>query len=257
MEDALMSLQSCDTINNNQSYELYLLKYNLKEEYNSRLDYYIETLTHDIKTPALAQIRAVEYLLDHKLPSDTKEMLATVLESCNAQYEIIKNLINKMKYQQDKIVLRFSSLNLTELIRSNLRGYKNFLIEHGNRVKLNVPKSELYINADKDKLSEALNKILNYSFTKTRNFTEINISLKENEYHSQILINLEGHATGEICGFKYQGGKEIYIGSDRYNCVGNVLEYELASEIINAHSGSINENQQGNAYQIEIRLPKK
>ncbi|MCM1010786.1 MAG: hypothetical protein NC390_07945 [Fusobacterium sp.] len=255
MEERLISLSS-DTIKNNESYELYLLKYNLKEEFNRRLDSYIETLTHDIKTPALAQLRAIEYLLKDKLSADTKEMLTTILESCNAQYEIIKNLINKMKYQQEEIILKHSYFNLTELIRTCLRKYKTSLLEHGNRVKLNIPPSEQYINADREKLSEALDKILNYSFTKTSHFTEINISLKENEYHSQILINIDGQAQGEICGFKYQADQEIFLGSDRYNCVGNVLEYQVATEIINAHSGSINEHQQGNSYQIEIRLPK-
>lgn len=247
MEDGLLK---------NEAYELYLLKYNLKDEFNRRLDSYIETLTHDIKTPALAQLRAIEFLLKDDLSAGTKEMLTTILESCNTQYEIIKNLINKMKYQQEEIILKHTSFNLSELIKTTLRKYKSSLLEHGNRVKLNIPTSELFINADREKLSEALDKILNYAFNKTSHFTEINISLKENEYHSHILINIDGQAQGEICGFKYQGEQEIYIDGERYNCVGNVLEYQVASEIIGAHSGSIDESQQGNSYVIEIKLPK-
>lgn len=255
MEEALLSLNR-DTNQINESYELYLFKYKLKEEFNEYLENYIETLTHDIKTPALAQIHAIQYMLEKNPSAEIKEMLTTILESCNTQYEIIKNLINQMKYQQDKIILQQTSFNLTELIRGNIRNYKSELLHNGKRVKLNLPKAELYIKADREKLSEALNKILNYTFSKTSNFTEINISLGENEYHSRILINIEGHVSGEICGFKYNGSKEVYLSSSRYNCVGNVLEYQVAEEIINAHNGSINETQQGNSYLIEIRIPK-
>lgn len=45
------------------------------------------------------------------------------------------------------------------------------LLQRGNRVKLNIPEKELYINADKEKISEAILKILNYSFTKTSGFS--------------------------------------------------------------------------------------
>lgn len=264
MEQAILSLQS-DTqqlIQNSditESYELYLLKYKLKEKYKEQLEQHIATLTHDVKTPALAQIRAVQYILENSkldLSEETRALLDIILESCNAQYEIIKNLINTMKYQKDEFTLKFSQINLIELVKNNIRHYKSMLLQRGNRVKLNIPEKELYINADKEKISEAILKILNYSFTKTSGFSEINISVRENEFHSQIFISIEGQTPGTSGGFKYNGGKEVYISNDNYNCVGNDLEYQVATEIINAHSGEISESQQGNSCLIEIRLPK-
>lgn len=265
MEQAILSLQS-DTqqlIQNSdimESYELYLLKYKLKEKYKEQLEQHIATLTHDVKTPALAQIRAVQYILENSkldLSEETRALLDIILESCNTQYEIIKNLINTMKYQKEEFTLKFSQINLIELVKKNIRHYKSMLLQRGNRVKLNIPEKELFINADKEKISEAILKILNYSITKTSGFSEINITVRENEFHSQIFINIEGQTPGISCGFKYNGGQEVYISNDNYNCVGNDLEYQVATEIINAHSGEISESQQGNSCLIEIRLPKR
>lgn len=128
MEQAILSLQS-DTqqlIQNSdimESYELYLLKYKLKEKYKEQLEQHIATLTHDVKTPALAQIRAVQYILENSkldLSEETRALLDIILESCNTQYEIIKNLINTMKYQKDEFTLKFSQINLIELVKNNI-----------------------------------------------------------------------------------------------------------------------------------------
>lgn len=64
-----------------------------------------------------------------------------------------------MKYQKDEFTLKFSQINLIELVKNNIRHYKSMLLQRGNRVKLNIPEKELYINADKEKISEAILKI--------------------------------------------------------------------------------------------------
>lgn len=264
MEQALLSpLSDKQQLTQNSdimdSYELYLLKFRLREKYKEQLEQHITTLTHDIKTPALAQIHATQYILEngkHDLSEETRALLDIMLDSCNTQYKIIKNLINTMKYQKDEFTLNFSKINFNELIKNNIQNYKNKHLQRSNRIKLNIPEKELYIYADKEKFSEAILKLLNYSFTKTSSFSEINISLHENEFNTKLFIRIKGQTSGKFYGFKYNGAREVYISNDNYNCVGDELEFQVASEIIKAHIGEITESQQGNSSQIEIRLPK-
>ena len=80
--------------------------------------------------------------------------------------------------------------------------------------------------------------------------------MQENEYNSQLTLFIEVNVSCSACGFKYNGDSEVHIDGSQYNSVGKDLEFRIAGDIISAHSGVIQEEQQGNSYQLKIRLPK-
>lgn len=58
---------------------------------------YVATLTHDLKTPTIAQIKALDLLLNNHmgpLNKEQREMLLLTKDSCNFMYEMLSTLLS-------------------------------------------------------------------------------------------------------------------------------------------------------------------
>lgn len=244
----------------NSNYEVYLLKYNLKQELNKQLEKYIAILKHDVKTPVLAQIRAVEHILAQycdKLPETQKDLLSTILESCNEQHNIINNLIKTMKYKQQEFLLNESCFDLIDVLKSGIKNFKEELLNKGLHVNLNLTSERADLKADYHKISDALHKILKNIFSRAAKHSDVNITVKKEGIHLGLIIVISSERSNNSCGFQYTADKEVFIDAENYNSVGYELEFQVASDIINVHNGSLKAVQEGNSYLVEIKLPLK
>lgn len=264
MEDVLLTKVPCSTqefisqpdINN--SYEVYLLKHKLKQELDSQLEKYISVLNHDIKTPALAQIRALEHLLadsNGKLEPNQRNLLQMTLESCHEQYDIINNLINTFKYKKQEIQLECKTFNMVEMLKTTLKSLKTTVRDNNNHIKFDSSTQEIIINADEEKISDALYKLFKHILKRSIHGSTISISTTESEQNINIDI-------GEVIpsnnyGIAYTGSRNYYLSSENYNSVGSNLELRLAEEVIKAHNGQFRQSLTGNIQSFEIELPKK
>lgn len=71
---------------------------NLKEKVT-----HITILSHDLKIPTIAQIRALELLLNGhfgELNNDQREILSLILESCKFLYKVILTLLITCKLEE-------------------------------------------------------------------------------------------------------------------------------------------------------------
>lgn len=266
MEDGLLTKIPVSTqelfshLDINNSYEVYLLKHNLKQELDRQLDKYISALNHDIKTPALAQMRALEHLLSEshgKLEQNQKDLLLMTLESCHEQYDIINNLINTLKYKKHEVQLTCNDFNLVELLRNNLKSLKKTITTNENHIKFEIAMPEMIINADEEKLSEALYKLIKYVLKRSNRGSTISIEATESDEQQNIIIKIGEIVASSTCGFAYTGNQQFYIGQEIYNSVGTNLELRLVDEIISAHNGKLSQSQSGNSQLLELRLPKR
>lgn len=189
----------------NNSYEIYLLKHNLKQELDKQLDKYISALKHDIKTPALAQMRALEHLLSEaqgKLEPKQKTLLLMTLESCREQYDIITNLVNTLKYKKQEITLNCSNFNLVEILKANLKLLKETITENYNHIKFDISTQEIIINADEHKLSEAIYKLMKYVLKSSTKGSTISIGARESSEQQNIIINIGEVIASSNCRFQ-------------------------------------------------------
>ncbi len=71
------------------------------------LEIYISTLSHEFQIPVIAQVRALELLVDGQLGefnNEQKEMLQLTLNSCSYLYVMVKALLSAYKYQRGEII---------------------------------------------------------------------------------------------------------------------------------------------------------
>jgi len=91
---------------------------------------FIETLTHDLKTPVLAQIRVLELILQDrfgKLNTEQSEMLQLSLDSCKYMYEMVSTLISTYKFENEEFKLNYSHFNIVHMIEENIKSVESYL----------------------------------------------------------------------------------------------------------------------------------
>lgn len=266
MEEVLVKRDSCEyeesypLIKETNNYEIYLLKHKQKEEFKKRLDKYISVLNHDIKTPTIAQIRALEYLISDpklELSKDYKDLLILTLESCKEQYNMINNLVTSIKYEKEEIDLNITTYNIVSLIKDELKDLQKEYTKHQNIINLHTAKSQLNISGDQQKIKEALSRLLKQIIKESSQNSIINIEITESEQKQNIIIKICEILANTTQTLSYGGKHPIYIEQKDYNSIGTKLELTLIKEVITSHNGQLIESQSGKIKSIKIILPKK
>ncbi len=207
-------------------------------------DNYIATLSHDLKTPILAQIRTLELFLKVNskfLQNDQVELLNLMLDSNHYMYSMVENLVSSYKYENGEVNLLYENFNIMKLIENTIEKLSSEIQNSGIGIKIESNIKNPIINADKEQLRKVLeNLILNGL---SYNFKSSTITISVNEIYE--------HNTPQICvkfinNSPYMDQEKInnifkkYVThEDKFNRVGAGLGLYLYKQIIDAHKGNI------------------
>ena len=122
---------------------------------------FVANVSHELKTPLTSIKGFVETLLEGALQD--KENSRQFLKIIEAHAQRLDNLINdllSLSYlESESISLNKSELKIAKLVDDILAGFKSQLRNKSLEISNNVP-AELYVKADKDKLSQVLTNLI-------------------------------------------------------------------------------------------------
>lgn len=201
---------------------------------------YIATLSHDLKTPAIAQVRALELLLSGQMGEfnePQKEMLKLTLDSCHYMYDMVYTLLSTCKFESGAVKLNYSSVNMIELLQESINEISNLARENSITIECVLNDNNYSVNADKIELKRVvinlLSNAINYAFSGT--IVKIILKSVENKFEFRI-INSSPYIEPEVM----LGLFRKYVShSEKYNKVGIGLGLYLSKKIIEAHGGEI------------------
>ena len=238
-------------------YDLHLLKHKFQQELFKQMDKFISALSHDIKPPALAQIRVLEHLLSkssqEELGTEQKTLLQMTLDSCYEQYDIINDLINSLKYQRQEVLLTYNSFNIVELL---MKCVSNFL-DANREIKIDTNSPSILISADEDKISEAIFKSLKYVIGRSLSNSAIHIEAFENRQEQSITIKISEIMPMSLFSSSSLTREEYRLCPEDYNSVGSNQELELIEKVVMLHNGRFRREECGNRQSVELILPKE
>jgi len=201
---------------------------------------YIATLSHDLKTPALAQMRALELLLTGQMGEfneQQEEMLKLTLESCHYMYEMVYTLLSTCKFESGTVCLNYCSVDMLTLVRESINEIINLAKENRITVEFEPDTDDYIVDADKIELKRVvinlLSNAINYAFAGTTVRVYLNIT-KENLVFR--VVNSSSYIEPEAMLSLF---RKYVSHSEKYNKVGIGLGLYLSKKIIEAHCGEI------------------
>lgn len=218
---------------------------------------FIATLTHDLKTPVRAQIRALELILENKfgvIENDLRDILNEVLSSCKFMQYMTDNLLTKYKSDNDQLNIVKEKNSLYELIKNNSENLR-YLIEQKNQ-KINI----LYntdikeLEFDPHEIERVLNNLIINASEYTHENGEITINVDEKDNFLRISISDNGWGIPqEDMGKIFD---EYITSAKKFRKVGYGLGLYICKRIIEEHKGQIYVNSEvGRGSEFIFTLP--
>ena len=227
-------------------YEYYRLKMSITRQKN----FFINTLSHDFKIPAIAQIRALELIQKHYLPEEpVKTLLDEINTSCKYTFEQAAILTDIYKAEKDDTTLNretFSFLNNSELFSEDL----HFSAKQKNIIFINNTNSD-FITADKKYFIKALKLILETVI----NLSDKNTKIKLSTHRKCNRLHFELNYTG--IPFSFTDDTVLFSDLPSYSTVGHGIRIYFFKKIINLHKGCLQFKQFSNRKnQIYFAIPQ-
>lgn len=201
---------------------------------------YIATLSHDLKTPTIAQIRALELLLSGQLGilnDEQKEMVKLTLDSCNYMYDMVYTLLSTCKFESGEVVLKYSSFDIVELIRESIHEISNLSKENSTDIIFSPGMDCFTVSADKIELKRVVINLISNAISYAFSNTEINVSVRIVDNFVELRVK---NSSSYIEPDKMQRIFRKYVThSEKYNKVGVGLGLYLSKKIVEAHEGKI------------------
>ena len=201
---------------------------------------FIETLNHDLKTPIIAQIRALELMLQGsfgRLNNEQFEMIQLTLESCNYMYEMVANLISNYKFDNEEIELNYSYFNIINLIDDNIKKMENDLKNSNIKIVIISTLHNPLIAADFIRIEKVVQTLLFNSVNAAFKNSIMKVYLKDKE--GMLSVKIESHS-GYISPDKIEKMFAIHTyNTDKFHKIGKGIGLYFVKKIIEKHEGKI------------------
>jgi signal transduction histidine kinase len=245
------SLEIQDTLNNfNHMLQSIEEKEKLRENF-------ISNLTHDLKTPLIAENRTLE-LLNELIQdkTDQKDLIVGLLKNNQHLLTMVDILLETYTFQDTFIKIHSTTVNIEELLSDCITQLINLAEEKNISIKNEIPQDLPSIEADINLLKRCFINILINAIENIPLHSEIRV---QSQYQEDVLkVSIKDNGSG-IPEEELDKIFEKYYSSKRTERkVGSGLGLYICKKIIEAHGGMITVSSQLNEYtEFIITLPVK
>lgn len=222
-------------------------------------DEFLDTVTHELRTPITAIRASTEILLeDEELPDALrKQFLSNIITESDRLNRLIDKILDLEKLESGKQKLKIAEHNFSNTLNLVLENLHQLIQNKGIMVSMHQPKDSIW-SYDADRITQVLTNILSNAikFCPEEN-GQIAIEVQENEDHLLVSVRDNGigvdeHDTKRIF--------EKFYQSENQNLkkpIGSGLGLAICKNIIQLHGGKIwIENNENQGATVTFTLPK-
>jgi signal transduction histidine kinase len=251
------------TRNLNNKIEEVLSKTRELEESNKRLkeldrlkSEFVSIVSHELRTPLTAIIGFAKTLQKIKVTEDQKDKYLKIIElEGNRLAVLVDEFLDISKIESGNIELQIERYDMRNIIKETV---ERITIPEGIKVELNMPKNELQVNVDINKIKQVITNILNNALRYTKNGQKIIVSAEDKSKEVAVSITDEGPGISEE--EKSRIFDKFYRGKDEFSerSRGSGLGLAIAKAMVDMHGGNIKvESEIGKGSTFIFNLPKK
>ena len=216
-------------------------------------------LSHDLKIPTIAQIRALELIVNGSMGAinaGQKEILDLTLDSCYSMYDMLSTILSTYKYENNDVILNYEKFSILELMEQVFA--KTDATLRGKNIKIHIVAKDRQdcIYADKVQMKKAFTNLIDFCVANAYQDTIISCEVEKNTLTNAVNVSLL-YESPYIKTDSINNMFEMYTTSaEKFNKVGSSLNLYLAKQIITAHCGKLNVDSKQSSYsRCSIVLP--
>lgn len=150
-------------------------------------------ISHELRTPLTLITSPVKNVLERTdLPIEVQEQLHLVDRNTNRMSNLINQILDFRKIENNKLTLQVQSIDLLPFIRQSMESFRLLAEEHQIPFSLESKSDNITLWADGDKLEKMIFNLLSNAFKYTPDGKEIKIIAEENTEEIQIKVQDQG-----------------------------------------------------------------
>ena len=210
---------------------------------------FINTLSHDLRVSAIAQIRGLELL---QKEATHIELVNDISDSCKFSYDMINMLLNTYQYENGEDILKYEHFNFYEILQISCKILQKEAYFKDIKILYNKKKNTKFIQAEKNGLTKVVTTLLSTAIHNSCSNSNIYITTEQNNKTLSVSIVYEGKGlTEEEC-------RRMFLHNPRFSTVGHGIKMHLIKKIIDFHKGKISvKNLANNINSFTFTIPIK
>ena len=213
------------------------------KELDKLKDDFISTVTHELRTP-LTSIKAFSEILHDNAQIETdkrQEFLGIIVKESERLTRLINEVLDFQRLEMGKMEWNFKEIVLQNTIHNALNTIRPVALEKGIEPQTSIPKEEIHIHADSDKIVQVLLNLLSNAikFRATENPT-IRLQLKVLDEYVEISVTDNGRGiSAKELPFIFDQFKQVHRHHLGNKPRGSGLGLAISKKIVEHHGGKI------------------
>ena len=223
-----------------------------------RKDEFLATLAHELRNP-LAPISSGLHIM--KTAAGNPQVVQTAREIMERQVaqmvRLVDDLLDVARITTGKVELRCEVIDVADAIRDAVETSRPLIESQGQALSVALPKTPVYVNADRTRLAQVFANLLNNSAKFSEHGQPISIELARDDGHALVRVRDTG------AGINPEALPKIFDmfgqadGAGRARGAGLGIGLSLVRRIAEMHGGSVKAFSEGMGHGSEfvVRLP--
>ena len=216
---------------------------------------FISDVSHEFQTPLTSINGFATILKNEDLPPEQREKYTDIiLFESRRLSQLSKNMLQLTLLDGEDITLNVENYSLTEQLHRVISSLEEFAKQKDIEVDVNIPKKDIMISGDQNRLEQVWINLLNNAIKYTNEGGYISVNLKRNSKDVEVMISdtgigMDEEAQRHIFERFYREDKARSVG-------GNGLGLAIVKSIVDLHFGTIKvKSQKDVGSEFYVNLP--
>ena len=199
---------------------------------------FFTNVSHEFRTPLTLIMSPLEVLMNKKnIPEDVNNLYQTMKKNAEYLNRLINQILEISRLEAGQSDLKPSQNNISEFLFQTAIGFSSFADDTNKFFKTNIPKKEIIVEFEKEKIEKVIINLLSNAFKYSEENGTISISLLEHKDTVEIQVFNTGTPIPEAERSKIF--ERFFKSKDQSSNVSTGIGLTLSKQLVELHGGQI------------------